>query len=83
MPPSLAVPILLYIPEHYRERERGWSRVLLEVFSFGAVCVKVGYMEKVGKVILRNLLENATILLDMFLVGVRAVVEVELNVFIF
>ena len=28
-------------------------------------------------------LENATILLDMFLVGVRAVVEVELNVFIF
>ena len=34
-----------------REREGGWSRVFLEVFFFGAVCVKIGYMEKVGKVI--------------------------------
>lgn len=37
------------------QREKGRSRVFLEDLSFGAVCVKIGYMEKVGKVILRNL----------------------------
>ena len=50
-------PILQYLPEHYThtERERGWSKVFLEVFYFGAVCVRIGCMEKVGNVILTNL----------------------------
>jgi len=38
-----------------RDRERGWSRVFLEVFYFGVICVRIGCMEKVGKVILTNL----------------------------